>query len=273
MAKTIKKRKHYNKSRRYKKKGGGAKVKYIYISYNPKNTKLGDSLFVMIYLYNIKEYLENNDIHINFYIRSNLLNDIKEFSSSKNIHFFDIDEKPSTNLTDVWVGNCPNQDKSCWAVYLVNFFKYIKYVMKLPSIKEFSYTDPDLLDRYKSLDDKYKNIDILIINGQSYSGVPYDKDKWDSFIKDISKKYNIVTTDKVENIKCTRDDNLSIKNIAAISTSVKYIIAVHTGPLIACFNTYALKNVKKWYIYPGHHPFKLPNFIMDKPFEDILNEI
>ena len=275
MAKTIKKRKHYKKSRRIKKSNN--KVKNIYISYPPKNSKLGDSLFVMIYLYNIKEYLEKNDIQINFYIRSNVLNDIKEFSSSKNIHFFDIDnidEKPSDNLTDMHVSNASNQDKSCFAVFLVNFFKYIKEVMKLPCIKEFSYTDPDLLERYKSLDDKYKNIDILIINGKPHSQqLTYDKDTWDSFIKTLSNKYNVVTTDKVENIKCTRDDNLSIKNIAAISTYVKYIIAINTGPLVGCFNTYALKNVKQWYIYDETHTYELPNFVMNKPFEELLNEL
>ena len=259
---------------------GGGNIKNIYISCRSENTRLGDALFCMIYFFNIKDYLNENNIQINFYIRSQFLDDIKEFSIA-NINFFDIDKKPLENVTDFWVGNTHeglNLDQlnptKCWSIFLKEVFSYIGKQMNLPPIQEFSYTDPTLLEIYNNLDDKYKNVDILIINGKPTSNqLNYKDDEWNLFCKNLSLLYKIVTTDKVDTIQCTRDDNLSVKNIAAISTKVKYIIAVNTGPIVACYNTYALQNVKKWYIFDNTTQYKLPNFIMNKSFNDILNDL
>ena len=48
---------------------------------------------------------------------------------------------------------------------------------------------------------------------------------------------------------CTFDDNLTIKDIASISTNVKVIIAINTGPITGIFNEYTLKNVRQVYIF------------------------
>ena len=258
--------------------GGNPIIHNIYISEQSNDSKLGDSLFVMVYLYSIKDYLEKNNIQINFYIRSKFLNDIKEFSS-KNINFFDIDNKPDDAI-NAWIGYDQPEvllvfDKqSCWMSFLSKTLTNIGKQMNLPPMDNFTYTDPDLLDRYNSLDKKYKNIDILIINGRPFTNqIEYNKDEWDSFIKKLSSSYNIVTTDKVDTIKSTRDDNLSVKNIAAISTHAKYIIAINTGPMVACLNTYALKNVKKWYIFDKNVSYMRANFVMNKTFDEILSEL
>jgi hypothetical protein len=48
----------------------------------------------------------------------------------------------------------------------------------------------------------------------------------------------------VDDIACTLNEGLTLKDIAAISGHVKYIIAVNTGPLVGCFNKMAFENVK-----------------------------
>jgi beta-glucosidase/6-phospho-beta-glucosidase/beta-galactosidase len=43
-------------------------------------------------------------------------------------------------------------------------------------------------------------------------------------------------------------DGLTIQDIGAISIHAKYIVAVFSGPITACFNEYSKDNVKKWII-------------------------
>ena len=76
----------------------------------------------------------------------------------------------------------------------------------------------------------------------------YNKDEWDTFIYDLNSKYKIVTTNKVNNVLSTSDDNLLIKDIAAISTNVNYIIAINTGPIVPLFNIYTMNRIKKFII-------------------------
>ena len=119
-------------------------------------------------------------------------------------------------------------------------------------------------------DDNDENEDDNDEIDDDYESIKLD---WIHMIQKLSTKYKVVTTNKVENILCTMDDNLTIKDIAAISTSVKYIIAINTGPLVGCLNTYALKNVTKWYIYDKDLGFSYPNCVMNPSFDEILIEL
>jgi hypothetical protein len=105
-------------------------------------------------------------------------------------------------------------------------------------------------DVYNKLDSKFKDVDILIINAEPQSGqFTYDKGKFDNMCIDLSKKYNIVTTQPViDSIKCTMRDGLFLQDIGAISTHSKYIIAVHSGPIVPCYNLMAKNYVKKWIV-------------------------
>jgi len=81
------------------------------------------------------------------------------------------------------------------------------------------------------------------------------------------------STEKVGSIKCSRDDSLSVKDLAAISTHVNYIVAVNTGPFISFLNTFALKNVRKWFIFDNTLEYSFPNFYNNKTFDEILSII
>ena len=252
---------------------------YISSNHNVNGVRLGDTLFVLIYLYNNKEHIIDNNITINFYIRSTFLNEIKEFNCCpNNIKFYDIDEKPSDAI-DWWIGNKIYENNAYKKLvnnkmpmdkYLPLILSEIGKKMNLLPINKFIYEDKDLLNRYNNLDDKYKNLDILIINGSGGSAqVNISKEEWDAYIIELSKRYKIITTEKVDNILCTRDDNLSPKTIAAISTHVNYIIAINSGPIVGCFNTYTLNNIKKCFVFDNTVYYSNDEFINVKNFNDI----
>ena len=112
------------------------------------------------------------------------------------------------------------------------------------------------------LNEKYKNIDILVLNSQPLSEqYNYNKTEWDNYIILLNTKYKIATTTKVnENVLCTMDDNLTIKDVAAISTHAKIIIAVNSGVVPGLLNKYTLNNVNHVYIFDDRCKFSYKKF-------------
>jgi hypothetical protein len=170
-----------------------------------------------------------------------------------------------------------SKDRESFNSYLCKFFTHIiGKKIDFPAINKFVYTDPDLLKRYNSLPSKYKDVDVLIINSIPRSNqfdLEKNKKEFNHMIHTLHKKNKIVTTEKIHDIPCTADDNLTIKDIGAISTHAKYIIAINTGPLIPCLNSYAFKNVKKWFEFDINMPFKYPHFKVNPTFDEIIKEI
>jgi hypothetical protein len=270
--------KYNSRNKSLKKRGGQQYSKTINIL---NGYHLGDNLFTIIYLLNIKKYLIDNNIKVNYYIVQDYVEQIKEFITFPNVEIFVVSSNTPKNSTDIWIGNKNftsnyfkniETNKIPFNDFLVRFFSEFATKLNLPTIKEFKYTDKDLLTRYNNLNDIYKNNDILIINARGRSGqYNYNskKEDWNTLIRNLMNKYKIVTTEKVDNIPCTRDNNLTVKDIASISTSVKYVIAVNTGPLVACFNTYAFDKVKKWFIFDNKISYSYPNLYMNMPFDQI----
>ena len=247
---------------------------------------LGDCIFVMIYLINCKQYIIDNNIKINFYVNKDYIKQLNEFIFSENINLYDITLKPNDSI-NTWIAsenyeynhtsnyiNIPRNKQPAFNDFLATFYSNVGKQFNLPSINNFIYEDEDLLIRYEKLNEKYKNLDILIINSEPLSGQHnYNKDEWDKFIYELSSKYKIITTNKVDNILCSRDDNLSIKDIAAISTNVDYVIAINTGPIVSLFNKYTMERVKQWFILDNEKKYSYPNFINIKELNDIKKYI
>jgi len=279
--KTLTRKKRKNIKNRIKKGGD----KYSKVINLVNSYQLGDQLFTIIYLINIKDYLISNNIKVNYYIHEHHIEQAKEFITFPNIELLVLTGDRPVNTKNVWIGNKNSisnffknvqNNKKPFNEFLVSFFSELGTKLGLPTISKFEYTDKDLLTRYKNFKDIYKNNDILIINARPQSGqYNYNskKGEWDEFIRAVSQKHKVVTTEKLDDIPCTRDDNLTIKDIAAISTSVKYIIGVNTGPLVGCFNSYAFKNVKKWYVFDNYLRYSYDNFYMNIPFNEILLNI
>ena len=261
--------------------------KYMKILHCHGNHNLGDIMFNFIVLYNIKEYLEINNINIYFYMRRENIDQMNDFKPIHGIKLFDISLKPPNSI-EIWDCNDyifePGGKKLANSiifsgmpqnVYYVKYFNIRLNALSIPfSLTNFYYVDEDLLERFEKLDEKYKNIDILFINSNAMSGqYYYDENKWKHAIKFLNSKYKIVTTKKIDNnVLSTRDDNLKIKDIAAMSTKVKVVIAINTGVFTPLLNKYTLTNVKKFYIFDNRTYYNYPNFEMKKQLRDISLE-
>jgi hypothetical protein len=265
----------------------GSKFKEIHL-YNENH--LGDCIFSCVYFYHIREYIESNHIHIFYYIRKEHISQVREFICSNNIHLCDFDKRKGLHI---WIGNrnintnilkvfegyadhLKKNNKTMLNEFLVEFYNTISAHFEIPyKMVSYQYCDPILLDTYYELPDKYKNVDIFIINSRPLSSqYQYNEKEWDIRILQLNEKYNIVTTKKVDEVKCTLDDRLSIFRIAALSTRAKVIIAINTGPIVGLFNIYTLNHVKKAYISENTNLYTYPNFesrnsIIDIPFHEL----
>jgi hypothetical protein len=136
-----------------------------------------------------------------------------------------------------------------------------------------------LLDIYKKITEthgeKYKNIDILILNSEPKSNQlkGYNNDKMNKMCMFFRDKYKIVTSVPIDDtITSTMRDGLTMRDIGAISTSVKYIIAVNSGPFVPCYNLYTKNNVKKVILLvDGKWPFKEMNVVCMDNIDDPVN--
>ena len=206
------------------------------------------------FFYNINEYLKNNNIFIYFYCNNENYTQINDFNNLSNIKIFSTDYLPNgQKIYDLWIGS--NEYNYNWYIaitepiipYDIFFCKYYNNILKnmnIPvTIEKFIYKDKELTKRSNDINlrtnDYYKNIDFLINNGEPRSGqFNYNLFEFDNFLIELSKKYNIVTTQKIENIKCTRDYNLTVKDIASISLNIKNFIAIESGIIAGLYNEY-----------------------------------
>jgi len=201
-----------------------------------------------------------------------------------------LDTRPN-NSVDLWIENdifgitwsrvkhypIRTPQKVVYDKFYSDFFKSVLKTLKINyklDTTYFSYKDTELIDRYNNLCDKYKDFDILILNSTPMSGqYTYNKHIWDAHIMILSKHFKIVTTTKVDkNILCTFDENMSIKDIAALSTKAKVVIAVNSGVVPGLLNYYTLKNVKRFYTFDYGCCYSYPNFEDIQCLSDITIE-
>ena len=241
---------------------------------------LGDNVFNMIFFKIIKAYIEENNIIIHYYCQPEYIKQASEFNDIPNVKIEHIQNKPSNSMelwidkeirgfswTKIYNQNCQlGMNRSFYDRFFSSFFNNVMDVMKIKiKIKTFYYKDSNLKDRYisinKRFDNKYRKIDILILNSQPMSGqFNYNKSEWDEHIKLLNRNYKVMTTTKVDGIACTMDDHLSVKDIASISTRVKIIIAVNSGVVPGLLNKYTLNNIKHAYIFDDRCKFSYKKF-------------
>ena len=223
----------------------------------------GDNIINLKFFYNISRILKENNIMINYYYDNNQIknvNELERYVDKDTLTLRFISEVPSDSV-DLWMGTDINGiNHGDFDVYFKEFYMRILKTLHLEDkgIDVSLYQNEEyLLNIYNNLDNKYKNLDILVLNSQPQSGqFVYNKDTMDAMCKTLSTKYKIATSTCVDDsISCTMRDNLTIQDIGAISTHAKYIVAVYSGPLIACFNKSTKEHVKKW-VFLTHAPIK-----------------
>jgi hypothetical protein len=268
--------------------------------YTKNDFHLGDNIYCMIMFSKVTKYIEDNNILINHYCLAEHVDQINEFKCSNNITILPLDNLPNgEKIHDLWVGSsdyennffksiAKSENKNTYSEkyfdsFLCSFYSNVLHELNIPfTIDKFIFDDDitlnDLLIRNKKINEKTQNkyidIDILIVNGTPQSQqIVYDKQEWDNNIILLSKKYNIVTTQKVDGIICTRDDDLSAKDIASISINAKKIIAIDSGVSLGFFNKYTIEKSDIIY-YLCQTPSctcSFPNFTHKETINDVVD--
>jgi len=234
--------------------GGADKVFSFYNKFH-----YGDNILNLKFLYNISNELKKHNIKIKYYydnVYNKNIDELQRYIDSDVVSMHALSKKPNDAI-ELWMGNnidnTPHYNYHDFDKYFNLFYKNILNILELNNlnINTSLYQKEDYLqDIYNNIDKKYHNLDILIINAEPKSiQLNYNISKMDAMCIKLANKYNVATTTYVNNsIKCTFSDDLKMQDIGAISTHAKYIIAVNSGPICACFNEATKNSVKKWII-------------------------
>lgn len=259
---------------------------------------LGDNIFCCVMFSKIKEYIETNNIFIKHYLLKCYIDQIVEFNYSRNITFHILEEGLPNNVEqiDIWIGSSSHQynffqknhyqrrnnpDDHFYDVFLCNFYNQILQKMNIPiQMSNFYFDKLDFLENERKVNEKAENafseMDFLIVNGTPQSNqIEYNQEEWDDIIRKFSMKYKIITTQKIDGILCTRDYNLTAKDIASIGKNAKKIIAIDSGVSIGLYNMYVFENVEAVYYLANVNKIKndgiyFNNFINANHIRDLL---
>jgi hypothetical protein len=255
-------------------------------AFNPFH--LGDNVYNMCLFFSIKEYLREFNIHIEYYFQKKYHDQVREFAPSEDL----VSIHDYTAGIDYWgdeygirlhIGNGKlpkhlfNRPNSNFDEFYVVFYnQFLEMAGINIRVTDFHYEDGDLLMRYENLAPKYKDVDILIVNSSPCSNqYSMDKPSWDDYIRYlVYMGFKVSTTEKTAGVTCTADAGLTLKDIGAISTRAKVIIAINTGPLSACFNAYALSNMRQMYVFDWGNTYRNPKIQNRRHIRDIsVNEL
>ena len=221
---------------------------------------LGDCIFVLRFLYNLREIFFKNNYHIYFHYNDvqnkNFTKEIMAYAVPGLIDILPLTAKKPENSLNTWMGiEIDNISHYTFTLYISLLYKkMVRYMNLQDSDIDCSFWQFEDYHSHKFIDlsSELKNFDILIINSKAHSGQYNNNDDVDILCKSLNANYNIITTKKIEGIQCTLDNDFKILDIATIASNVQYVIAVMTGPLCALYNKQIRDSVKKWFIIVSH---------------------
>ncbi len=234
---------------------------------------LGDSVFNLIFFNLIEEQIIADNILFCYFAKNEYMQQLTQFIKPallNNVKLFSLDKKPQQSI-ELWINNpyfdytfdvaMNSQNKVVdYNDFYLNYFKHVLQKLTInANIQSVLYYDNDLLVRTNTIPPEYKSVDILILNSVPYSGqYNYNKDRWNNYIMQLNSEFKIVTTTKVNDVLCTFDKNLTIKDIAALSTNAKVIIAINSGVFPGLLNVHTMESVKQFYIFDNRCYYSFP---------------
>ena len=219
----------------------------------------GDSIFNLRFFYNIVSFLKANEITILYFYNPDYIKcpkELENYTSAPTVRLLPMGHPNMKDPIHLWMGDpidgCSN---------VSDFIKYFRLLycnvstlvgLQLPpEYTSFFQPESYLTTLYDRMDEKYKKLNILVVNSAPQSSqFPYIKKKFDKICKKlVAPNRKIATTTYVEDtIPCTFKDSLSIQEIGAISTKANIIIGVLSGPMTACFNSETINHVEKIFL-------------------------
>lgn len=261
-----------------------AETRRIIRAFNPFH--LGDNVYNMWFFFTIRDILERANIHIEYFCQSKYHDQVREFAPPGDV----VSIHDYTAGIDYWgdeygvrlhIGNQrlakhlfnrPNTNfDEFYVVFFRQFLEMVGLDTPAPAPIKFAYSDYDLLLRYEVLPPQYKDLDILVINSTPCSHQFFlNKAAWDDYIRKlVYLGFKVATTEKTAGVCCTADSGLTLKGIGAVSTRAKVIIAINTGPLSACFNTFTLDNMRRMFVFDRGNTYQHPKVENRRDIHDI----
>jgi len=237
------------------------------------SSHLGDQIFNCILFYKIAPYLEQNDIQIHYACYDKYHDQVAEFIMTNKVKLLpysdDIEKECGYHL---WMGvkngfqhNIHSDNFEIDTTLLAVHNEFLQKIdIPIHLDPPMMYTDPDLLVRADRLQrnygNRYQNVDILILNSQPISNqLDYDENAWAQYIIKMQQQYKVVCTTNLPNqpsdVVCTMDDKLTAKDIAALSTTVDYVVGVNSGLVPGMLNSYTLEHVKNFYYFDKQNKY------------------
>ena len=249
---------------------------YAIVHYLHNIYGLGDSVFNMIFFNLIEERIIADNILFCYFAKKEYIPQLMQFIRPglvNHVKLFSLDQTPEHSI-HMWIenpyfgytfGNNVIFNKVSYNEFYLQFFRHVLQKLTInANIQSILYSDNDLLVRANAIPSEYKSVDILILNSRPFSGQynNYNKDIWDKYIQHLNSnsKLKIVTTTKVEGVLCTFDQNMTIKDIAALSTQAKVIIAINSGVVPGLLNVHTMESVKQFYIFDINCYYSFSNF-------------
>lgn len=241
---------------------------------------LGDQVFNILFFNKITAYLKKRGWKVEYYMERSYLKQVKEFvKDDETVILHGLDEMPEWAF-EAWINNreivknFELQTKIGFDTYYIYFFQRLCEKMGLDYlVMDLKFQDLDLEKRWQRIilhKPEIQDIQVLVINSEPLSGqYRVDRSEWNRFIFYLNEKHKVITTLKVQGIPCTMDDNLTIKDIASISTKMKYIIAINTGPFVGCYNEETLQNVQHIYVFVNNLHFDHPKITTLKDIQEL----
>lgn len=241
---------------------------------------LGDQVFNILFFNKISGYLKKRGLKVEYYMERVYIKQVREFVKDEEVILLHgLDKKPEWAL-EAWINNreivknFELQTKIGFDSYYIYFFQRLCEKMGLDYVvMDLKCNDLDFEKRWNRMilqKPEIQELDILIINSEPLSGqYRVDRVSWNLFISYLHHKYKIITTLKVQGISCTMDENWTIKDIASISTKVKYIISINTGPFVGCYNEETLNHIQHIYVFVNNLHFDHPKITTLKDIEEL----
>jgi hypothetical protein len=215
---------------------------------------VGDNLLNLKYFLYLTKLLKENNCTIYYYYQTtwpyNKETTLRSYIDPSVVILKPLNERPPDSI-ELWQGHTINNVTHINSErYFELFYKKILNILCITdsTIPTTLWLDePFLIPVYESLDQQYKDIDILILNTVGRSGQCNDTGPVNNLARYLHTRFNILTMDPLgEGIKSA--GHLSLQEVGAISTHAKYIISTCSGPHIPCFNKQTKEYVKKWFI-------------------------
>jgi len=200
---------------------------YTHIEYH-----LGDNISHLHYIKKVA--LLNPSLYFEHYLKPNYINELSPYIKGlHNVKILSLYKKPIysqnawKNYKNIWL--LRNKDESFTDFYIRYFNELSKRLkIKNPIIykEDFIFDNPVI-----SKDGIFKKYDFLIVNSEPLSGqFNYSTEELNKLIADLSVKYSIITTKKLNGFDCTLDFGYGLNEIAIQSLYCKYHLMIATGP-------------------------------------------